>query len=259
MPFHETGSLRYYTFQSFEDEGIKHGIFTRQGGVSPQPWDSLNLGGLVGDDLTNVTANRERIFDALGRPRESVYDVWQVHGNDVVCTDAPRPFTREHLKADAILTDKPSVTLLMRFADCVPIALYDPHHKVVGLVHSGWPGTVKRAAAAAVEAMKSYYDSDPVELLAGVGPSIGVDHYPVGENVIEAVQTTFGDDASALLQVNGDAIHFDLWTANQLVLEQAGVRRIEIAAICTACHTQDWYSHRAENGKTGRFGMVINL
>jgi len=259
MPYHQIGPLRYYTFQSFDDEGVKHGVFTRQGGVSPKPWNSLNLGGLVGDELTNVAANRERIFDALERPRESVYDVWQVHGNDVVCTDAPRTFENEHLKADAILTDKPLVTLLMRFADCVPIALYDPVHKVVGLVHSGWPGTVKRAAAAAVEAMQVRYNSDPADLLATIGPSIGVDHYPVGENVIEAVQTTFGEDASALLQVNGDAIHLDLWTANQLVLEQAGVHQIELAGICTACHTEDWYSHRAEKGKTGRFGMIIHL
>ncbi|MFZ6029707.1 MAG: peptidoglycan editing factor PgeF [Chloroflexota bacterium] len=259
MPFHQVDSLRYYTFESFDAAGVRHAIFTRHGGVSPRPWASLNLGGLIGDDLSRVVANRVRIFQALGRDPRSVYDVWQVHGNAVVCTDAPRPFDAEHAKADAITTDKPHITLLMRFADCVPIALYDPRRKVVGLVHAGWPGTVKRAAAAAVEAMQARYGSNPADILAGIGPSIGAHHYPVGPDVLEQVQAAFGAEAPTLLPGFGAATHFDLWAANRVVLEQAGVRKIETASLCTACHTDDWYSHRAEQGKTGRFGMVIHL
>jgi YfiH family protein len=259
MPFYEPDSLRYYTFESLEAAGIKHGVFTRRGGVSPQPWASLNLGGTVGDDPVNVATNRERTFQAMGRSLESMYDAWLVHGNDVLCTDSPRKPDASPAYADAILTDKPHITLFMRFADCVPIALYDPQRKVTGLVHAGWPGTVKRVAAAAIEAMQARYGSNPADILAGIGPSIGVHHYPVGQNVIEPVQAVFGSDASALLPTNGDATHFDLWAANRLILEQAGVRHIEVSGLCTACDTQDWYSHRAEQGKTGRFGMVIFL
>lgn len=259
MPFHQPDSLRYYTFESFDTAGIQHGIFTRHGGVSPQPWASLNLGGTVGDDPSRVITNRKHVLQAMNRAPESMYDAWLVHGNAVTCADAPRQPETPPQYADAILTNKPHVTLLMRFADCVPIALYDPQRKVVGLVHAGWPGTVKRTAAAAVAAMQRQYGSDPADILAGIGPSIGVHHYPVGKDVIEQAQATFASDAPALLPAFDNVTHFDLWGANRLVLEQAGVRQIEIAGLCTACHTTDWYSHRAEHGKTGRFGMVIFL
>jgi hypothetical protein len=259
MPFHQADTVRYYTFASLDAAGVRHGVFTRQGGVSPQPWASLNLGGTVGDDPANVAANRERAFRALARPLDGMYDAWLVHGNDVLCADAPHQPHAPHPYADAILTDQPHVTLFMRFADCVPIGLYDPRRKVVGLVHAGWPGTVKHVAAAAVETMQARYNSHPADILAVIGPSIAVHHYPVGATVIEPVQAAFGSDAPTLLPAYGQATHFDLWAANRLILEQAGVRQIETCGLCTACHTDDWYSHRAENGKTGRFGMILHL
>ena len=147
MPFHQSDEIRYYTFESLEDAGICHAAITRQGGVSPQPWSSLNVGGTVGDDAGRVRENRRRSFRALGSPFESLFDVWQVHGTEVVCAKRRARLSQPHLKADAILTDQPGVTLFMRFADCVPIFLYDPLKKVVGLVHAGWQGTVKKTAA----------------------------------------------------------------------------------------------------------------
>ena len=112
--------LRYYTFDSLADCGVTQAIFTRQGGVSPEPWAALNLGGTVGDDPQRVAENRLRAFQAVGRSSASLYDVWQVHGDEVVIANAPRPPHTPHLKADAMLTDRPEVTLFMRFADCVP-------------------------------------------------------------------------------------------------------------------------------------------
>jgi len=260
----EAETIRYYMFESFEQAGILHGSISRRGGVSPHPWQSLNLGGTVGDEPERVRENRQRIFQAFGRPIESLYDVWQVHGTEVVCTDAPRPLHQPHLKADAILTDTPGVTLFMRFADCVPIFLYDPVKQVVGLVHAGWQGTVDRTVMHAVQAMQRCYHSNPEEILAGIGPSIGPHHYEVGPEVIARVNQTFGQDAWQLLKsqngTDGEiGVQFDLWGANRLILEQAGVRQIEVSEICTACHLEDWYSHRAEKGRTGRFGAIIGL
>ena len=105
--------------------------------------------------------------------------------------------------------------------------------------------------------MTAAFASRPGDIIAGVGPSIGPDHYEVGPDVIERVRPTFGDNADGLLPVYGDRHHFDLWAANRLSLERAGVNRIEVAGLCTACHTHHWYSHRAEQGKTGRFGALI--
>jgi YfiH family protein len=259
MPFHEKDHLRYYTFESLDDEAIIQAAFTRQGGVSPVPWAALNLGSLVGDGQAHVIENRKRIFECINRPVESLFDVWQVHGVEVVCTEAPRPLSAAHQKADVIFTDNPNVTLLMRFADCVPILYYDPIHRVVGLAHAGWQGTVRYVAEVAVQAMRSAYGSRPEDLLVSIGPSICVNHYEVGPEVIQEVQNAFGTDASRLLPIQDGTVKFDLWAANSLVLEKAGVRCVELADICTACNPLDWYSHRGEKGKTGRFGVVISL
>jgi copper oxidase (laccase) domain-containing protein len=127
------------------------------------------------------------------------------------------------------------------------------------MVHSGWLGTVRGAARAVVEAMQARYGTDPADILAAIGPAIGPDHYEVGADVIAQVRDAFGAQAEALLPAYGNSVHFDLWKANQVLLSKAGVNQIEIAAICTACHTGDWFSHRGEKGKTGRFGALIAL
>jgi len=264
MPFHQPDSIRYFTFDSLTEAGAVHAAFTRCGGLSPEPWASLNVGGTVGDEGGRVRQNRQRSFQALGLPFESLYDVWQVHSKDVVRAVAPRPSETKHLQADAILTDRPGVSLFMRFADCVPILLYDPYKKIIGLVHAGWKGTVLKVAAQAVRDMQAGYGSKAENILAGIGPSIGPDHYAVGEEVILPARRAFGSDVSGLLQSGGEGnpesgVKFDLWSANCLVLESAGVRKVEIAEICTACHTEDWYSHRGEKGRTGRFGALIAL
>ena len=258
MPFQQTDSVRYLTFKLFEELEFPHAVFTRQGGVSPSPWDSLNVGSLVGDQPECVAENRRRSFAALGRSLDSLYDVWQVHSADVVIAEAPRHGVPHH-QADAILTDRPEVTLYMRFADCVPVLLVDPEHNAVGLVHAGWQGTVKKIAGAAVAAMQERYHTQPRNLRAVIGPSIGPHHYPVGPEVVAQVEQAFGVQAPMLLTgVNGQSgVQFDLWSANRLVLEHAGVEQIEVSQICTACHLDDWYSHRGEHGRTGRFGALI--
>ena len=256
MPFIQQNSLRYFQFESLE---VRHAVFTRHGGTSPDPWDSLNVGGSVGDVIENVRKNRMLSFEALGCKPDSIFDVWQVHSADAICADIPRKMDEPYQKADIILTDKPEVTLFMRFADCVPILVHDPLKHVVGVAHAGWMGTVRDVAGATVNTMCERYGSKPSDIVACIGPSIGPDHYEVGQDVIMQVEQTFGNDADLVLQPNHGGIHFDLWKANQYLLEQAGVHQIEQAGICTACHTDDWYSHRAEKGMTGRFGALISL
>lgn len=259
MPsFHLADGVRYLTFDIFP-QNLVQAVFTRQGGFSPEPWASLNFGNGVGDERPRVWQNRDRAFAALGRDRASLFDVWQVHSPDWVVVNAPHPRLVEppEYKADILLTDNPQVTLLMRFADCTPVLLYDPRKNAAALIHAGWMGTVKRAAGVAVKGLRAAYGSNPADLLAAIGPSIGPDHYEVGPNVIEQVQTVFGRAAEQLLPQVAGRTHFDLWQANRLTLEQAGVGQIETAGLCTVCHPEDWFSHRAQKGKTGRFGALI--
>jgi YfiH family protein len=259
MPFHKSGGIRYFKFDSFDHPSITHAVFTRKGGFSPKPWDSLNMGALVGDDRKRVDKNRILAFRTMGRDPESIYDVWQVHSAEVVNAEAPRPPDVPHIKSDAILTNNPKVTLFMRFADCVPILLFDPAQRVVGLVHAGWQGTVKKVVAATVNTMVKSFGSQPAKIQAGIGPSIAAHHYQVGPEVVDKVYQAFGDHAEGLLPSQDGAVQFDLWAANRILLRQVGVEQIETSNLCTACHLEDWFSHRAEDGKTGRFGVLIGL
>ena len=258
MPFIEKNGLKYFQFESLPALAV-HGVFTRRGGVSTGHCASLNMGGSVGDDPANVSANRVLAFGALGRDPESIFDVWQVHGTTTSCAVEPRHPNSHEDKADIIFTDQSDVTLYMRFADCTPLLFVDPVKRVVGLAHAGWQGTVQNVAGAAVTAMRDRYGTQPADIYAAIGPAIGADHYEVGDNVIDAVRDSFGDYAEMLLPKVGERRHFDLWAANRLQLEQAGVLKIESANLCTACQTDDWFSHRQERGKTGRFGVLMGL
>jgi polyphenol oxidase len=256
MSLIQHNGIRYFTFDSLQ---VKHAIFTRHGGVSPDPWGSLNVGGTVGDDLARVRENRILSFQALGCAPESIFDVWQVHSADVVCARAPRPVDASYHQADIILTDKPDVTLFMRFADCVPIMVSDPRRGVIGIAHAGWMGTLRDVASATVNAMQKEYGSNPADIVACIGPSVGPDHYEIGADVILQVMQKFGDESELILKSHNGKIHFDLWETNRLLLERAGVENIEVSGICTVCNIHDWFSHRAEKGRTGRFGALISL
>jgi copper oxidase (laccase) domain-containing protein len=120
-------------------------------------------------------------------------------------------------------------------------------------------GTMRGVVGSAVQGMQSHYGCDPKNIIAGIGPSIGVDHYEVGADVISQFQEKFNHEVDQVLQTRNGSTYLDLWTANAIQLKNAGVEQIEVSGICTACHLDDWFSHRAEKGKTGRFGALMAL
>jgi YfiH family protein len=260
MPFHQPDSIPYLTFEIFEGISFVHAAFTRIGGVSPSPWAELNVGTTVGDSIDNVKENKLRCFNTVGRDINSLAESWLVHGSDVLFVEKPRPKGKKYpQKADVILTDRDYVTLFMRYADCVPIIMYDPIRHVAGLVHAGWKGTLERVAAVGVNSMKEKYGSNPADIQTAIGPSIGPCHYQIGSEISTMVKQVFRQEASELCFSEGEYMFFDLWKTNELVLRQTGVRNIENPKICTACKVKDWFSHRAERGKTGRFGVLVGL
>jgi YfiH family protein len=256
---YQSGPIIYYRFSSFDDQGIYHAVFTRHGGISPTPWKSLNFGGSVGDDRNRVQQNKDNALATLGIRTDSVYDVYQVHSSEIVYAQRPLSEGEPHIKADALITNTPGVTLMMRFADCVPIFLFDPVIRAIGITHAGWIGTINKIAGKTVTKMKEIFGTDPNSLKAAIGPSIGPDHYSVGADVVEKVLCNFGEAADRLIIRDNRKTYFDLWKANQLILAEAGVSKIETAEICTQCRLDDWYSHRGEHGNTGRFGVVMGL
>lgn len=258
MTIYTKNLISYFTFDSLDGLGLVHGVFMRYGGCSPQPWKSLNMATSVGDSRENVIENRRRMSVALGIDEQSYYDVWQVHSRKVIYAQRPRKLGEEHTQADAIITDKKDISILMLFADCVPILFYDPQREVIACAHAGWQGTFKKIAAETVKAMQRRFDCRPGDIMAAIGPSICAQHYEVGENVVQAAKAVFQDSSQVISQHN-NRFYANLQRANQLILQEAGIVKIEQSGICTMCHNQDWFSHRGEDGSTGRFGAVITL
>jgi YfiH family protein len=200
------------------------------------------------------------MYAALDIDEGGVCSVWQVHSADVIVANQPIPGQRWITQADAMIADRPGVTLSMRFADCTPVLFRDPVRGVIGMAHAGWRGTVQGVAGATVRAMSEQFGSRPSDIQAAVGPAIGPDRYQVGEEVVAAVREQFGSTEGLLRRDPADgSAYLDLWAANRLDLERAGVEQIEVAGICTASNTDDWFSHRGEAGRTGRFGAVLSL
>jgi len=259
MKVNKSGTLKYLSFESFPEDKLFHGIFTRHGGVSPETFSSLNVSGMAGDSRENVIENRSRILNVFNRPLNTIYDVWQIHSGNVVYTNSPRGLDNKHTQADAIFTNSKNVSLFMQFADCVPILIYDPEHNVIGIIHAGWQGTVKRIVQNSIQFLIDQFSSDPQKLFAGIGPSIGPDHYEVGPDVIFEVEEKLNEIQTDVIKTVSGHAYFDLWQTNRLLLSQIGVKNIEIAEICTACNLDDWYSYRLEGKKSGRFGVVFGL
>ena len=256
MRTHQKNGIRYFKFDTLELPGVTQAVFTRHGGLSQEPWSSLNLGGTVGDNPSHVIGNLDLLLKSLGCRSEQLVQVRQIHSANVIVANTPMNALTQ---GDAIISDTPGLLLLMRFADCVPILIVDPVNNAVGIAHAGWQGTVKQIPFHTVRAMEKNFGTNPSDLFTAIGPSIGPDHYVIGADVIKQVEDVFSDHSEQILIKDDDGVKLDLWKANQISLLKAGVGNIENSEICTGCNTGDWYSHRAENGKTGRFAAVIGL
>lgn len=253
------GAIPFWQFESFPNGFVQHAVFTRQGGVGIAPFDTLNLSVSVPDERATVYTNRRRAYGLFGRDTDTVVHAHLVHGDSVaVVTQADNGNWISHV--DGILTNEPGCALTMNYADCTPIFLVDPVNRAIGLGHAGWQGTIKDLPGAMVRQMQAAFGTNPGNLLAGIGPCIGVCCYEVDEPVISQVQAKFGKGEELLVKQVGKARpHFDLVHANQINLVLAGVHHIETSGFCTACRTDLFFSHRAEKGRTGRFGTMLLL
>lgn len=254
----ETDGLVIYQFESLAIEGLVHAVFTRLGGVSQGPFATLNVSENVGDEPAAVAENRRRIYAHLGLEAGQVVLTGQVHGSHVArvgVDDGGRTLPN----TDGLLTDAPNVALLLRFADCQPILLYDPAHHALGLAHAGWRGVALGIARRAVEAMQEAFGSQPGDLVAGLGPAIGPCCYTVGHEVAAAMGYALPHWKRVMHVQGEDTWRFDLPAANAQHLAAAGVRHIEQAGLCTTCRRDEFFSHRADGGQTGRFATVAYL
>jgi len=259
---HHVNGVVTFTFERLAGLPVAAHVSTRHGGVSPEPWRSLNFSVLRGDTPERVRENRRRLATALGVDADTLVVCQQVHGTGIAKVgheDAGAIMAG----CDGLITDAIDLPLGLVFADCVPLLIYDPVHHALGAVHAGWRGTLNGAATALLWAMQAAYDTEPAQVHVCIGPSIGAQSYEVGPEVVALATARLPDPAAALSYPNGAAsnAHLDLWLANLHLLMQAGVavEQVEIAGIDTAQHTDDFFSHRAEAGRCGLFMLVAWL
>lgn len=264
----DLSSVPAFRFSSLGD--LQHAISSRHGGVSPSPFATLNLGLSTGDLEDNVLTNRERLVESLGISMDDVVVGRLSHGNQVSVFrrdggDFPiervplRSGSRHRVaifRSDAIISDVPGLSFLLTFADCVPLVFWDERRGVVGAAHAGWRGTALGIGQEVVRAMAEAFGANPADLRAGVGPSIGPCCYSVQPQVTASFESNGFDPT---VQERAGATYLDLWESNEQQLTEVGVRAesIENPRICTSCNTSDFYSHRAEGGRTGRFALCI--
>jgi YfiH family protein len=259
----ERGGLPVLAWPAFDRYPVDALVTTRHGGVSAGDYATLNLSFGVGDRPEDVLENRRRAAAALGADLGDLVFGSQVHGAVArVVTRADRGAGAAVAdagvgEADALVTGDPGTALGAVVADCVPILLYDPGAHVIACVHAGWRGTVARVTDAALTAMATL-GTRPGDVIAGIGPAIGPDRYQVGEEVAQAVRECFAEHASLVIRPDGTGRWLcDLWSANRLLLREAGVAgdRIHVAAVPTGA---DFFSNRVAR-PCGRFGVLARL
>lgn len=264
------GELEYLTFPLLEQTGIVRHLFsTRLGGASEGIYSTMNLSYTRGDQKEAVDENFRRIAEVLG-----------CSVGDIVCSDQTHTVNlrvvgkqdggkgilvpRDYTDIDGLLTDEPGVVLATFYADCVPLYFVDTRKKAVALAHSGWRGTVGRMGMCVVDKMRETYGTDPSDIVAAVGPSICQACYEVSEDVADAFAAEFyksGQTDEILESKGGGKYRLDLWRANEIVLQEAGIPagQIQVTDLCT-CHNSEYlFSHRASQGKRGNLGAFLGL
>lgn len=247
---------------------VKHGFSTRLGGVSQGIYAAMNLSFGRGDKDADVKENYKRMAKALHTDTTHMVLSKQTHTANVrVVTkkDCGKGIhvPLDYTDVDALVTNEPGVMLVTFYADCVPIYLIDVKNRAIGLCHSGWRGTVKKISRCALAVMNKQYGTLPGDVTAAIGPSICGDCYEVSEDVVQEFEHIFEPELMpdiARKKENGKYL-LDLWRANELILEEAGVpeSQIQTTDLCTCCNPDIFFSHRASGGQRGGLAAFMEL
>ncbi len=228
---------------------LKHGISTRVGGVSPEPF-GLNMSFSVGDAQGNVEENRRRFFSAVGVDAQRTAIPRQRHTSTIRLAVGPGDYE----ECDALITDVNGVYLSVSVADCAPIFIYDPDKRVLGCVHAGWRGAQKQIVSATVARMAKEYGSAPASLVAFIGPCAGSCCYEVGKDVA----SQFDEDCRS---VRDGKIYLNIKKAIAAQLRSAWIpdSHVEVSEDCTICGTEYYHSFRRDRDKSGRMVAFIGM
>ena len=259
--------IKFITLDSWAELGADVAFSARWGGVSPGSYQSLNMGFHVGDEKDNVLKNREKFLRILGLDLADTVSCQQVHGHKVArVSELDKGKGAFHDEdaiegSDGMVTNHKGLYLMTFYADCIPIMLFDSNKQAVGMVHSGWKGTMARIGAQAVKVMAREYDSQPRDLFMLLGPGINSCCFEIQSDLAEKAQAEFPEYNGIINKNNIGSYFWDLRkTIKQSLLEQ-GIpgQNIVDCDLCTCCNTDTFYSYRGEGGKTGRICSLVGL
>jgi len=267
--FEKINGISLIRFSHFEKHSnFKYFVTTRNSGLSTGQVSSFNLGYMDLDSSENVFENRKILAKAMEIPLNSFVFTRQTHSDNIMKVETRDKQSGLYSKENAIedndgfIVSETGICPVVMTADCVPVILFDPVNKVAGVFHAGWRGTVKLIVQKGLLKMVNEFGTDPSEVLASVGPSIGPCCYEVGDEVILEVKNVFPENNNELLRCNDNGkSHFDLWKTNKIQLIMAGVKEKNII-ICDTCtyHNPDiLFSWRYSAGKTGRMAAGVFL
>jgi YfiH family protein len=241
------------------------------GGVSQDIFSSMNLGNDSSpypDSPTNIEENYKRIANQIGTDVQSFVISKQVHKTNIkLVNEQDRGkglwLPRDYDEIDGLITNVPNITLVTKYADCVPLFFVDTRNKAIGLTHSGWRGTVKKIGKITVEQMQQHYGSDPKDIIAVIGPSICQECYEIGEEVATEFQHAFSplSNTKILLKKENGKYLCNLWEANRAVLEEAELSHdnIHISGVCTSCNSTILFSHRKLGSSRGSLAAFLSI
>jgi YfiH family protein len=267
------------------------GFSTRKGGLShaycpDAAAGDLNLGFTAADDRETVLRNRRLLAEAIASNAATpLISLRQFHSNRIVHAVSSDVSRKHPHKADGQMIAEPGLLLAIQTADCIPVLVADRKQRAVAAFHAGWRGTVKRIVESGVGSMRLAFGSRPQDLIAAIGPGIGLCCYAVGEEVLSEFESQFSYARELFREVYdadpvrkkypmlfltqrapghspiGPSLHVDLVEANRRQLLSAGLspESIQIVGGCTQCHTDLFFSHRASHGHAGRMMAVIGI
>lgn len=258
--------IAYYTLGKWLDAGVDIAFSTRTGGCSGDAFVAANLGLHVQDDPQRVILNREKFLANFQLELGQAVCCLQVHGNNIMRVDKEQQGRGAYIydtslpDCDGLVTSLPGTALLTFYADCVPVFLFDPHRRVIALLHSGWKGTMHRIAEKAIVIMQNEFGSRVGDLWAAIGPGIGGCCFEIASSLAGEVEKSFAGYKN-ILQNRSDRFYWDLAATILQMLQQTGIepKNIDTCSLCTACHPELFYSYRRDRGITGRMGALLNL
>ncbi|WP_321369647.1 peptidoglycan editing factor PgeF [uncultured Desulfuromusa sp.] len=243
--------------------GLVAGFSTRNGGVSRPPFNSLNMGFGTADHPTNVESNRASFIRAFGLAPHQLLTVKQVHGDDILLIDENNPDLSHFLgvEVDAIITNQSEIMIGILTADCFPLLIWHEKMKIIAAIHVGWRGAANGLIAKVIQTIQTHFNCPAEELQAAIGPGIGAHSYEVDRPVRDAFRQGSGFWKEISKETSLGHWQLDIPLSCQLQLEQSQlqVQNIETSKECTCCHPELFFSHRRDNGVTGRQISFLKL